>query len=226
MNIKRICVGALSLALSLTVILCGCQSKLLSAVQKGDLEALRHEIAIGATQKQLNEAADIAYTKGHTEILNEFAKAGVAVAPDNIMNKEFVIHTNYGCDYGDDHYVDAPCFDSNSQTDFEAYWPQNAQWVISNDTIKMTWRQSNPDIEIVGNSYDSVKTQRYYKRIGRKHAEIFVKEFFGTASVFKVVTVRYQLEFSSATQGHFKRIIQAPYGMSISKGSFVLQNIQ
>ena len=208
--------------------LCSCQSALYLAAARGDAKVVQRELA-RATTEERNQAADIAYRKGHTAVLKEMAKVGVAIAPQNIINKELILNKIWE---GTDENEIAGGLDEN--TTFSQFWPsvQLKMKRLPEDFIyKLTWDGANPKqysfIEKVpifgtGLPMDCENSLRQlYKRRNYNTAEVF----YSHKSSGYCTTQRFFLKFDSPSTGTYWEIatMNPLYIGEYSKGRFHIQ---
>ncbi|MBQ2380046.1 MAG: hypothetical protein II295_06615 [Akkermansia sp.] len=202
--------------------LCSCQASLIEAARQGNLETVRVRIAENPSSQEINDAAFAAYSMGHSTVLNELASAGAAVAPDNVLNKTIKAESVSFHDFGCEEYVDSSCFNAHQQTRFDSYWPTVSQWVSTNETQNMIWKDSNPCEIIAGQRNEKTKINRFYQRTAWNTAEIYVSQQLSPGTSY--VDMRYALRFDTPSQGSFRCISQSRDWMNVSVGKFSLQD--
>ena len=173
----------------------------------------------------MNEAADIAYAKGHTAVLDELAKAGAAVAPKFMAGKMLVLQTDKMGET-DTYEANAPeAIWSPDVISPASYWvPVN--WVVPGQDeycrlIELVW-SSGQENKFEKESTDSESTDYYsqsYVRINRNNAvarEMSSTMFHGGWTTAGRRWLKYELVFETPTYGHF-------YGYDGSKYCNVVQ---
>ena len=75
------------------LLLCSCQSALYTAAERGDVTAVQQAVAEASSWSK-RRAANVAYEKGHTAVLDALAKAGVGIAPEAMSGKILVLQTD------------------------------------------------------------------------------------------------------------------------------------
>lgn len=201
------------------VVLCSCQSALYSAAERGDVALARQAIAKGTTPLQLNEAADIAYAKGHTAVLDELAKAGAAVAPKFMAGKMLVLQTDKMGETNTSELNAPEALWTPDALSPASYWvPVN--WVAPGQDEdcrlrELVWtsgQENKFDIE-TSDAEHTDEVSRSYVRINRNNAVAYERKssiYNGALWTAWRGWHKYELVFETPTSGHF-------YGYECSK---------
>lgn len=102
------------------VALSSCQVPLMTAVELGDVVAVRKALASGLQPGELNAAASVAYAKGNTVILDELMKSGAIAAPDSVAHKKIEFQTTWR--WSDEEYPEGGRTDVSNPFLFSQYW--------------------------------------------------------------------------------------------------------
>ena len=196
------CVVALA-----TLGLSSCQSDLCSAAERGDVNGVRLEFP-GTSARTRAEAADIAYKRGNTAVLDELARHGVGVAPDVMSGKVLVLQADKMGETST----------ASSQAPELMYTPDalsmGAHWKLVNWTIpgegdacrvrNMSWArgQQNKFAYQSGSGY----TSQSYTRTGSNTAvacDSSSQMVPGTTTAAMQRWFKYELKFETPTSGKF-----------------------
>ncbi len=211
------------------VALSSCQVSLMSAVEQGDVVAVRKAIATGVQPGELNAAASVAYSKGNTAVVDELIKSGAVAAPDSVAHKKIEFQTIWRCSGAD--YSEGGRPDVSTPFLFSQYWEKASMrnvWVknasdegmeaiITEITKKdIVWGDTNEvtieETERLGLISEVYKIYDYaenrhrleYKRTGMNTA--FLRYDFIHARYSRAYDYRtyYLLNFETPTSGTFK----------------------
>ena len=192
--------------------LSSCQSALYKAAERGDVGALQQALAAGATAKDKNEAADVAYKNGHTAVLDELGKSGVGVALDSMTGKVLVLQTDR---MGETNTPECNAPEAMHSPDFispASYWKSVAWKTPSQDDYcrlrELSWANNRPNkfgYEKT-DSEGSESISQSYTRVGRNTAVAFDSSsltLHGAGSSIGRRWFKYELQFETPTSGKF-----------------------
>lgn len=226
--VRLVVVGVL---LSTTVCICSCQTDLYRAAARGDAAVVRRELP-KATTEERNQAAEIAYKMGHAAVLDDMAKAGVAIAPRNVLNKELILEDTWS-----DSDCDAHADFMGENISFSQLWPsgQLKMEKVQNVCIsKLIWNNENPlqysfieRVPLFGTGLPTDcgnSLRQLYKRINCNTAEVF----YSRSSSGYCTTQRIFLKFDSPTTGTYRSMstVNPVYSVVCSMGRFQIQDSQ
>ena len=202
-----------------------CQFPLVDAVKRGDIAAVKQEIAVGPSTFQINLAANAAIRNGNSAILEELIKAGAVVAPENAAGLTFVLQVDR---MGETTMptVQAPSdLTDESRISSVSYW-QPVRWYApaSNDycrlrELKWDAGQSNSFEKEINDSEGRSYDYQSYTRIDRNDVVLFDSSAFyarGCSSAMGKRWFKYELNFDTPTSGTF-------YGFDGQKGCNLMQ---
>ena len=192
--------------------LSSCQSALYKAAERGDVGAVQQALAGGATVKDKNEAADVAYKKGHTAVLEELGKSGVGVAHDTMTGKVLVLQTNKMGETNTQECNAPDAMHSPDSISPMSYWkPVSWKSPAQDDYCRLrelSWADNRPNKfeyetrEGEGSSYNT----QSYTRIGRNTAVACDSSSLmmdGASSSLGRRWFKYELTFETPTTGTF-----------------------
>ena len=189
-----------------------CQFPLVDAVKRGDIAAVKQEIAVGPSTFQINLAADAAIQNGNPAILEELIKAGAIVAPGNAAGLTFVLQVDKkGETVTPTEQVPAALKDESSISPIACWQP--VQWYApaSDDYCRLRelkWGSGQGNSfetetnDSDGRSYD----YQSYKRLDRSGAILFDSSALymrGSSSAIGRRWFKYELDFDTPTSGTF-----------------------
>ena len=158
--------------------------------------------------------AEVAYERGHTAVLDELAKAGTIVAPDNVLYKKLILQPEQYtvCDSSDG--FDFGCVGS-FDVPFDSYWPANRAFSRSGGEVRVhSWKDANPvDIKakIIKHVYgvpiyegDGENLYEHYRRQTVDSAEVVYRNSLGMGSSWIYGNV--YLKFDSPSSGTYREV--------------------
>ena len=226
-NKRRVSLKQLIMMLPLCTVLGlnSCQFPLVDAVKRGDLEAVKQEIAVGPSTFQINLAADAAIRNGNPAILDELKKAGAIIAPENAAGLTFVLQVDkMGETPTPTEQVPEDLKDESTFTPI-AYW-QPVRWhaPAADDYCRLRELKWGAD---QGNSFETETNDsegrsyasQSYKRTDRSGVILFDSSAFfavGSWSAMGRRWFKYELDFDTPTSGTF-------YGFDGQNGCNLMQ---
>lgn len=181
--------------------------------------------------------AEIAWEKGHADVLQELAKAGVAMAPASVAGKELILQQ--------EEMASLPSIDMNDLSRvrdkgdmgcIDSYWKQAVSWEKEQDTSSLSWTDSNEVIKekktrekeggVWLEGWDNMEL--YYKQTGIKRAMVThaYSALLPGAGYPDVGGQKILLDFQSSTHGRYFMIqVQKPDMMWQSYGKFWLKDV-
>ena len=196
-----------------------CQVPLMTAVERGDVVAVREALASGLLPGELNAAASVAYAKGNTVILDELMKSGAIAAPDSVAHKKVEIQRTWYRIDDDNSYAYDERPDVSTPSLFAQYWANkgvNHVWVkdtysnienlADSGTLKaITWKDGNL-IKVKAGDGTENNHQLEYKRTGANTG--FVIYDCSNDRIIRSYEFHtyYLLSFETPTSGTFKCI--------------------
>ena len=202
--------------------LSSCQVPLMTAVEQGDVVAVRKALASGLQPGELNAAASVAYAKGNTVILDELMKSGAIAAPDSVAHKKIEFQTTWRWSDEENSY-ERP--DVSTPSLFAQYWvnrgvnhvwekdtsseisplrtlmkPKDIVWEDTN-VVKITESETDDFYGYMENNH-----QLEYKRSGLNTGFVFYNFRHDRANRSYDNCYYYLLSFETPTSGTFKCI--------------------
>lgn len=203
--------NAFIIATSAALTLGSCSS-LTSAAKQGDIATVRQEIAAGVPVAKLNQAAEAAFSNGHTNIVDELIKAGAVPAPDNMLGTTLLLQ-NSETSPDEQNSYERPDISLSS---FNVYWAIHSLghvWGQDNETSTPCpgpWRADNT-IQVTeegGSGFDMYDNHHewQYKRSDFNKAFIVAKHVHNRISISYDYVTYYELTFETPTSGTFRAI--------------------
>lgn len=164
--------------------------------------------------------ADVAWEKGHLEVLDVLAGAGVAIAPESMRGRSLLLQEDwYGSDgEATDAAVLAEVGDENVADCFVRYWREDDDWVKHRSVYLKHCVWDDVDtrgrvvLHPVGRRRERMRIESpemlCYRRTGVRSAEVTMRGFSSVA-----VASKYELNFETRGSGTYRHLYAESSGV-------------